>query len=374
MIDNVHKFANLLDSNRTSLISLLHTESHKTIADANSEVREAIDFCTFYANEAVKLLPANHLGVIGERNITYYPPRGKWLTINPWNFPLAILVGQTIAPYIVGNTVTMKSASRTPKIAKYIHSLMHRANMDINLTFNKDILLTDHFNGVSFTGSHDTAKIIQKTLASEYEEIVPLIAETSGLNYAIIDSSVLLEQTVKMVAESAFNSNGQRCSSTRQLLIQEEISAEFISLLREHLSTWNIGSSLDSDYNGEEYQITEGIVNEEIFGPNLQWTTFCNKEDALNVINASGYGLTLGIHSRVESFCNYFSINAKVGNIYINRNQIGAVVESQPFGGIGLSGTGPKAGGIDYLKRFVYEKTVSTNLTAFGGNIELLSN
>ncbi len=193
------------------------------------------------------------------------------------------------------------------------------------------------------------------------------------MNCTVVDSSVLLEQTVKLVAESAFNSNGQRCSSTRQLLIQDSIADEFIEMLVEHMNTWIIGDTFSADYTGEEYVIRAGTIKEEIFGPNLSYVTFSDKREALAMINESGYGLTLGIHSRVQSFCDYFSKGAKVGNIYINRNQVGAVVESQPFGGAGLSGTGPKAGGKDYLKTFVYEKTVTTNLTALGGNIELLT-
>jgi RHH-type proline utilization regulon transcriptional repressor/proline dehydrogenase/delta 1-pyrroline-5-carboxylate dehydrogenase len=156
-------------------------------------------------------------------------------------------------------------------------------------------------------------------------------------------------------------------------MIQDSIADEFIEMLIEHMNTWIIGDTFSADYTGEEYVIRAGTIKEEIFGPNLSYVTFSDKKEALDMINESGYGLTLGIHSRVQGFCDYFSKGAKVGNIYVNRNQIGAVVESQPFGGAGLSGTGPCAGGKDYLKSFVYEKTVTTNLTALGGNVELLT-
>jgi RHH-type proline utilization regulon transcriptional repressor/proline dehydrogenase/delta 1-pyrroline-5-carboxylate dehydrogenase len=370
--DKILELADLIDQNRYKFIKLIAEETGKNIKDADGEVREAIDFCRFYANESLSLTPVEHRSVSGESSITYYPPRGHWLTINPWNFPLAILVGQTVAPLAVGNSVTIKASDKTPRTAILAHELMIVACLDVALTFSQD-LDKSAYNGVSFTGSHQTAKIIHRELAELDGEIIPFIAETSGVNCTIVDSSVLLEQTVKLVAESAFNSNGQRCSSVRQLLIQDSIAEEFIEMLTKHMETWNIGSSFSDDYSGDPYEINEGIISEEIFGPNLSYETFNTKEEVLEIINGSGYGLTLGIHSRVKGFCDYFAENTRVGNIYINRNQIGAVVESQPFGGAGLSGTGPKAGGKDYLKKFVYEKTVTTNLTALGGNVELLT-
>ncbi len=372
MRDKILELAELIELNRNRFIKLIVEEAGKTIRDADGEVREAIDFCRFYANESLSLTPVEHRSVSGESSITYYPPRGHWLTINPWNFPLAILVGQTVAPLAVGNSVTIKASDKTPRTAILAHELMIVACLDVALTFSQD-LDKSAYNGVSFTGSHQTAKIIHRELAELDGEILPFIAETSGVNCTIVDSSVLLEQTVKLVAESAFNSNGQRCSSVRQLLIQDSIAEEFIEMLIKHMETWNIGSSFSDDYSGDPYEINEGIISEEIFGPNLSYETFNTKEEVLEIINGSGYGLTLGIHSRVKGFCDYFAENTRVGNIYINRNQIGAVVESQPFGGAGLSGTGPKAGGKDYIKKFVYEKTVTTNLTALGGNVELLT-
>ena len=371
MIQNVLKFVDLLEKHRLELIELLTHEAGKTLVDADSECREAIDFCNFYAEQASRFVPSEHPGVLGENNVTYYCPRGHWLTINPWNFPLAILVGQTIAPLVVGNAVTMKASKNTTQISLLVHRLMGEAGLDVSLTFGRDIDLS-LFNGVSFTGSHETAKKIHRDLAKLDGEIVPFIAETSGLNYTVIDSSVLMEQTVRLVAESAFNSNGQRCSSSRQLLIQENIMTEFIDMLRDHMYSWSRGIKFSDDYKGDPPEIFWGEVHEEIFGPSISYMSFKTREEALETINKSGYGLTLGIHSRVQDFCDYISQGARVGNIYINRNQIGAVVESQPFGGVGLSGTGPKAGGLDYLKRFVYEKTVTTNLTALGGNTDLL--
>ena len=371
-IHKVLKLANEMEREKRLLIHLLMDESKKTLEDAESEVREAIDFCLFYAKEAEKLSAVEHPGVIGESNITTYHPRGKWLTINPWNFPLAILVGQTVAPYVMGNEVYMKAAERSRRIATCVHGLMGNADMEIALRFDRGVLEAYDWNGISFTGSHDTAKLIQKHISENIKEIIPFIAETSGMNYAVVDSSILLEQTVKDVARSAFNSNGQRCSSARQLLIQEDIAEEFIGTLLSHLMTWEIGEGIYCDYNGDKYNVIEGLVRKEEFKPVLRWSTYKTEDEVLEIINNSGYGLTLGIHSRVESFCNYIAHNAKVGNVYINRDQIGAVVESQPFGGVGLSGTGPKAGGLDYLKHFVYEKTTTTNMTALGGNVDLL--
>jgi RHH-type proline utilization regulon transcriptional repressor/proline dehydrogenase/delta 1-pyrroline-5-carboxylate dehydrogenase len=372
MIEKILKLADYIEADRKNFIKLLCKEAGKTIRDADSEIREAIDFCRFYAEESKKIIPVSHKGVSGESNITYYPPRGHWLAICPWNFPLAIFVGQTVAPLVMGNKVTIKASNSTSKISLAIYQLMMSADLDVELTFSRDLNLST-FNGISFTGSHETAKIIHRDLSKLDGEIIPFIAETSGLNCTVVDSSVLLEQTVKLIAESAFNSNGQRCSSTRQLMIQDTIADEFINMLIAHMNTWIIGDTFSADYTGEKYVIRAGTIKEEIFGPNLSYTTFKDKKEALDMINASGYGLTLGIHSRVQGFCDYFSKGAKVGNIYINRNQIGAVVESQPFGGAGLSGTGPSAGGKDYLKTFVYEKTVTTNLTALGGNVELLT-
>ena len=370
MIKNVLEFADLLKSNKEKLIFLLTNEAGKTIVDADGEFREAIDFCYFYAGQAEHIRTIQNRGITGESNVTYYCPRGNWLTVNPWNFPLAILVGQAIAPLVVGNSVMMKASKNTTQISLLIHKLMQEAGLDISLTFNRDIDLS-LYQGISFTGSHETAKWFQGELAALPGEIIPFIAETSGLNCTVIDSSVLMEQTVRLVAESAFNSNGQRCSSTRQLLIQDNIMEPFIKMLKDHLHSWDRGDKFSNDYQGEEISIHQGEVKEEIFGPMVSYMPFTTKEEALGMVNKSGYGLTLGIHSRVQEFCDFISKGARVGNIYINRNQIGAVVESQPFGGCGLSGTGPKAGGTDYLKRFLYEKTVTTNLSAIGGNTEV---
>lgn len=372
MIEKIKNLAKYLEDERENLMYLLTTEGGKTIRDADSEIREAIDFCYFYNKQVEELHPSSNPSISGESNITYYVPRGKWLTINPWNFPLAILIGQAIAPLIVGNEVMMKASNKTPKISLFVYQLMLKSDLPVDITFSRDIDKS-LFNGISFTGSHETAREIYKELSASEGEIIPFIAETSGLNYTIIDSSVLLEQTVRLVAESAFNSNGQRCSSSRQLLIQEDITVPFIEMLEDHMMTWKIGDSFDADYNGDEYKISNKLVEEEIFGPDLGYTSFKDSKEALDIINSSGYGLTLGVHSRIKSFCDEISLNAKVGNIYINRDQIGAVVESQPFGGVGLSGTGPKAGGKDYIKKFVYEKTITTNLTALGGNIDLLT-
>ena len=266
----------------------------------------------------------------------------------------------------------MKAAERTRRISICIHGLMRNADMDIALRFDREVLEDHTWNGVSFTGSHETAKSIQRHLAATHEEIIPFIAETSGMNYTVVDSSILLEQTVTDVATSAFTNNGQKCSSARQLLIQEDIADDFIAMLLSHLATWHIGEGIYCSYNGEQYNVIEGLAKEEEFKPKLRWVRYKTTDEALDIINSNSYGLTLGIHSRVESFCNYIAENAKVGNVYINRDQTGAVVESQPFGGVGLSGTGPKAGGLDYLKHFVYEKTISTNMTALGGNVDLL--
>ena len=306
MREKILKLADYLEADRKSFIKLLCKEAGKTIRDADGEIREAIDFCRFYAEESKKITAVSHKGVSGESNITYYPPRGHWLTINPWNFPLAILVGQTVAPLVMGNKVTIKASNSTSKISLAIYSLMMSADLDVEITFSRNLDLSI-FNGISFTGSHETAKVIHRDLAKLDGEIIPFIAETSGLNCTVIDSSVLLEQTVKLVAESAFNSNGQRCSSTRQLIIQDSIADQFIEMLVEHMNTWIIGDTFSADYAGEEYVIRAGTIKEEIFGPNLSYVTFSDRKEALSMINESGYGLTLGIHSRVQGFCDYSS-------------------------------------------------------------------
>ena len=425
----IQSFAELLEKNKTKLYSLCIQEAGKTLNDAISEVREAIDFCYYYIEQAKLLFGEEDRlpGPTGEKNVLQLHGRGIFVCISPWNFPLAIFIGQIVAAFISGNTVIAKPSSNSSLIAYYATKLLFEAGADENYLYylpcQSDLLektlLSDHrINGVAFTGSMSAASQINRTLANRETAIAPLIAETGGQNAMIVDSSAFMEQVAKDVIASAFYSAGQRCSALRILLVQEDIKESLIGILCEAMQELVIGppSSLDTDIppvidenaknNLNEYKnamkdsgklIFELItpnnlighyVNPSIFeinsfsdlsgeqfGPFLHVMSYksSNLEDVINEINNLGYGLTLGIHSRIDETINYISKHANVGNIYINRNMIGAVVGVQPFGGEGLSGTGPKAGGPNYLQRFCTEKTISTNTSAIGGNTDLLN-
>ncbi|MDP0561031.1 MAG: bifunctional proline dehydrogenase/L-glutamate gamma-semialdehyde dehydrogenase PutA [Candidatus Endonucleobacter sp. (ex Gigantidas childressi)] len=426
----LEKLADLLEKNRAELVALCHREAGKTINDCIDEIREAVDFCRYYAVQARKLLAkASTLpGVTGESNELYLSGRGVFLCISPWNFPLAIYLGQITAALVSGNTVIAKPAEQTSLIAgKAIEYMLEAGFPDGviqmlpgNGASIGERLLKDHrIAGVAFTGSTETAHIINISLANRGGAIVPLIAETGGQNTMIVDSSALPEQVVVDIVRSAFSSAGQRCSALRVLYLQEDVADRIIALLKGAMAELRVGdptlyetdlgpvidkqakASLQQhiDRMEKEFKLlaqaplpasaSMGLyvaptvfeinninqLEKEFFGPILHVIRY--KQSELNTvieqINTAGYGLTLGVHTRNEMMANYIEENVCVGNTYINRDQIGAVVGAQPFGGTGLSGTGPKAGGPHYILRFLTERTKTINITAVGGNPELLS-
>ncbi len=400
----LEKAADLLEERASTFHYLAITEAGKSWSDAVDEVREAVDFCRYYAARARDDEFAKRLAL------------GVVVCISPWNFPLAIFLGQITAALAAGNVVVAKPAEQTPLIAAEAVRLLHDAGVDaaaINFVpgdgkvVGEALVFHPETAGVCFTGSTTTAKRIAARLAKVGRPLTPLIAETGGINAMIVDSSALLEQTVDDVVSSAFQSAGQRCSALRILCVQEEIADEFIQLLRGAMDALEVGdpAMLETDVGpvidstakamiaqhlerlnkmarkiGEAprpleteghfvapvaYELNDfSDLNREVFGPVLHVVRYRADEKAAMVdkINASGYGLTLGIHSRIDSNCNDLEAKANVGNIYINRNQIGAVVGVQPFGGHGLSGTGPKAGGPLYLYRLSKASTPDDNL------------
>ncbi len=428
----ISKAGDLLEQNRIQLIYLINREAGRTLADAISEVREAVDFCRYYALQAEqKFGPPQELpGPTGEQNQLSLHGRGTFLCISPWNFPLAIFTGQIVAALAAGNCVIAKPAEQTPAIALLAIQLMHRAGVPKNVLhlltgtgseLGPKLVPDLRINGVCFTGSTEVAKIINRQLAEREGEIVPLIAETGGQNAMLVDSSALPEQIVDDALTSAFTSAGQRCSALRVLFLQDDIADGVIDMLigatemlqvgaPEHLAT-DVGPVIDADAMQPlqqhvdamrdhvqatvlaEYDVSRlpacgnffpptiieieslDLLQKEVFGPVLHVIRYQPEKlgAALEQINATGFGLTLGIHSRREGFANTIFANTRVGNTYINRNVVGAVVGVQPFGGQGLSGTGPKAGGPHYLLRFATEKTRTTNLVATGGNVSLLN-
>jgi len=425
----VLKYAdNLQDQMVPAANNLVHY-AYKTYPNAIAEVREAIDFIRYYANIAEKLFNEHEsVGYTGEYNNTEFQPRGTWMVIAPWNFPLAIFVGPIISALLTGNSVLAKSAPQTQKIAEATISCMYASGIptsalrlcDPSIEEATVALKDERIRGVTFTGSHTSAKQIQRTLAERDGEIIPFIAETGGINCTIADSSCLPEQLIKDTVHGAFDSAGQRCSATRFLFLQKDNADVVIKMLKGSIQLLDIGhpGDLNTDVSrvidGNAYakiqsrlaileeketliakqtRMNEDVPNliippsaylvndyreyfsEEIFGPVLHVYVYEEHQidDIIDFINNSRFGLTLGIHSRVSSFHEYVSSRINVGNIYVNRDQIGAVVETQPFGGVGLSGTGPKAGGPNYLLPYVWEKHVSINTTAIGGNTVLLS-
>lgn len=424
------------------LCALLVKEAFKTWGDAVAEVREAVDFLRYYADEAERIMqpiscPTVHgaqagamIGVTGETNTLRLTARGVWVCISPWNFPLAIFAGQVAAALATGNTVLAKPAEQTPGIAKVAVDLLHAAGVPADAlqllhgageTVGAALVAQPGVAGVVFTGSTQVAKIIQRALAMKDGPIVPLIAETGGINAMLVDSSALPEQVVDAVVMSAFRSAGQRCSALRLLCVHSAIADGVVEMIQgaakeliagnPALISTDVGPVIDREaYDNIQRHIdrlhseakvlvkpmdiaqaaTESIANlipphafevksiadvkAEIFGPVLQVVRWDgDPADVIAQINALGYGLTLGIQTRIDSRAQALAKAAHVGNIYINRNMIGAVVGVQPFGGEGLSGTGPKAGGPHYLYRFCAEQTVTVNTTAAGGNAALLA-
>lgn len=428
--DYLQRAAYLLEKHHLDLVSLCIREGGRTIKDALAEVREAVDFCRYYAQSALELfsVPIKLPGPTGEENLLYHYGRGVYVCISPWNFPIAIFIGQITAALAAGNTVIAKPASQTSLTAMRCIQLLHQAGIpEAVLQFlpasgemtGQHLLPDPGIAGIAFTGSTKTAQFINRQLAQYHQNIIPLLAETGGQNVMIADSSALLEQLVQDAVVSAFNSAGQRCSALRVLFVQQEIADKTIGMLvgtmqelsignpevyatdigpvinhaalaplTVHLKTMqqqaqllyqlplNDGSQYGSFFPPSLIEINAlSQLREEVFGPVLHLIRYraSDLDQVIAAINATGYGLTLGIHSRIEANIKTIRMGVKVGNIYINRNMIGAVVGVQPFGGMGLSGTGPKAGGPNYLRHFAIEQTVTTNTAAIGGNASLLA-
>ncbi len=420
--------ADALEAQLPYFCALLVKEAFKTWGDAVSEVREAVDFLRYYANEAQRIMnPINLQGPTGESNELRLIARGPWVCISPWNFPLAIFMGQVAAALATGNTVLAKPAEQTPGVAMAAVKLMHAAGVPEGAlqllhgpgdTVGAALVAAQGVAGVVFTGSTQVAKIINRALAAKDGPIVPLIAETGGINAMLVDSTALPEQVADAVVQSAFRSAGQRCSALRLLCVHETIADHVIEMIQgaaqelmcgdPALLATDVGPVIDTEAFGGIQKHLARLKSEskllvisaktmpngpanlippqafevksiadmkaEIFGPVLhilRWGG--DPHTVIDEINALGYGLTLGIQTRIDSRALALARAAHVGNVYINRNQIGAVVGVQPFGGEGLSGTGPKAGGPHYLYRFCAEQTVTINTTAAGGNVQLLA-
>jgi RHH-type proline utilization regulon transcriptional repressor/proline dehydrogenase/delta 1-pyrroline-5-carboxylate dehydrogenase len=420
----LERAAELLEQRAAHFIALLQCEGGRTLDDSLSELREAVDFCRYYAAEGRKLFGDGQVmpGPTGESNVLRLRGRGVFVAISPWNFPLAIFLGQITAALMAGNTVVAKPAEQTPLIAAEAVRLLHQAgvpasalhlvagdgNIGAALVAHRDIA------GVVFTGSTEVARSINRALAAKDGPIVPLIAETGGINAMIVDATALPEQVADDVVTSAFRSAGQRCSALRLLFVQDDVAdrmIEVISGAARELKVGDpgdpathIGPVIDAEAKQKlEAHITRmksearlhfagvsppgnyvaphifelsrtGDLTEEIFGPILHVVRYRadHLDRVLQSIDNSGYGLTLGIHSRIDDTVDAVIERLAVGNVYVNRNMIGAVVGVQPFGGHGLSGTGPKAGGPHYLARFATEQTVTVNIAAAGGNAALM--
>ena len=426
----LNTIADLLEQHTGDFIYLAVREAGKTLPDALAELREAVDFCRYYAEQAKRVIgsPMKMPGPTGESNVVELHGRGVVACISPWNFPLAIFTGQIVAALAAGNCVLAKPAEQTPLIAAHAVRLFHQAGVPeavVQLlpgsgeTVGATLIADRRVNAVIFTGSTEVAKLIQRNLAKRAGEIVPLIAETGGQNCMLVDSSALPEQVVDDVINSAFGSAGQRCSALRVLYVQDDIADKVITMLQGAMQKLNVGDPAllatdvgpvidkeaqqnlqqhihkmlkdakllsqlpenEQTKNGtyvtpvafEINRITE--LTREVFGPILHIVRFklADLDQVLDDINSTGYGLTFGMHSRVEERIRYVQQRMRVGNMYVNRNITGAVVGVQPFGGEGLSGTGPKAGGPHYLPRLCVERTITINTTATGGNASLLS-
>ena len=421
----LEKAADLLEQRRAHFIALLQREGGKTLDDALSEVREAIDFCRYYAAEGREAFGAGKAmpGPTGESNVLAFRGRGVFVAISPWNFPLAIFLGQVTAALMAGNAVVAKPAEQTPLIAREAVRLLHLAGVETSALHlvqgdgrvGAALVAHPEIAGVVFTGSTEVARSINRQLAAKDGPIVPLIAETGGINAMIVDATALPEQVADDVVTSAFRSAGQRCSALRLLFLQDDVADRMIEMIAgaarqlklgdPYDPATHIGPVIDTDakqrlnahiarmkrearvhFAGTApegnyvaphiFELADASqLTEEVFGPVLHVVRYRADRLAavLQSIERSGYGLTLGIHSRIDDTVEDIIDTVQVGNIYVNRNMIGAVVGVQPFGGHGLSGTGPKAGGPHYLARFATEQTVTINTAAAGGNAALLS-
>jgi RHH-type proline utilization regulon transcriptional repressor/proline dehydrogenase/delta 1-pyrroline-5-carboxylate dehydrogenase len=422
--------ADLLEGRMAAFMALIVREGGRIIPDALSEVREAIDYCRYYGQQARAdfAAPLPLPGPTGERNSLALHGRGVFLCLSPWNFPLAIFLGQVTAALAAGNAVIAKPAEQTPLVAHAAIRLLHEAGVPPEIvqflpgdgaTLGAQLVADRRVAGVAFTGSTETARLINESLARRPGPIAPFIAETGGVNALIADSTALPEKLVADIVTSAFDSAGQRCSALRMLFIQADIADRVLEMLSGALAelvigdpgllSTDIGPLVDdaarADLEAHAVRMTRSarhvatatlpagtehgsffaprifelddaaLLEREVFGPILHVVRW--QSDRLDrvvaAVNASGYGLTLGIHSRIDETVRYIAERVRVGNIYVNRSIIGAVVGVQPFGGEGLSGTGPKAGGPHYLHRFAVERTFSVDTTAAGGNAGLLS-
>ena len=428
----LERAADLMEQRMPAFMALCTREAGKTLADGVAEVREAVDFLRYYAGQARAMFgaPEQMPGPTGESNTLQLGGRGVFVCISPWNFPLAIFSGQVAAALAAGNSVIAKPAEQTNLTGFYAAKLLHEAGVPeavlqflpgAGATVGAALTADARVAGVAFTGSTETARAINRALAGrDAGPIAVLIAETGGQNALIGDSSALPEQLVKDALASAFTSAGQRCSAARVLYVQEDIADKVVQMLAGAMAELKVGdpgqlstdvgpvidkealcmldehaarmasegkliarATLDPDATAHgtffapsawELQSLSQLTREN-FGPALHVLRWKAEEldQVVDAINATGYGLTLGIHSRIDETVERIVQRAKVGNVYVNRNQIGAVVGVQPFGGQGLSGTGPKAGGPHYLARFATEKTVTINTTAAGGNASLLT-
>jgi RHH-type transcriptional regulator, proline utilization regulon repressor / proline dehydrogenase / delta 1-pyrroline-5-carboxylate dehydrogenase len=424
----LEKAADLLEHHQAELFSIAILEAGKNMIDAVAEIREAVDFCRYYAAQARQYLahPVELSGYTGEYNELSLHGRGTMLCISPWNFPLAIFIGQVAASLVTGNCVIAKPAEQTPLIAARATAILHEAGVPPAVlqllpgkgeTIGAQLVMDARIDGVLFTGSTTTARIINQTLAAREGAIVPLIAETGGQNAMLMDSSALMEQVVLDVIQSAFGSAGQRCSALRVLYVQADVADRFIDMLAGAMRELSVGdpqwlttdvgpvidrealSALQQHKRRMQQQASlicdvaaapecvggtffapcafeiESIkqLTHEVFGPVLHVIRYRHLDQVVDEINSTGYGLTLGIHSRIDETVDYIVQHVKAGNRYVNRNMIGAIVGVQPFGGEGLSGTGPKAGGPHYLLRLCHERTLTVNTTAAGGNASLMS-
>jgi RHH-type proline utilization regulon transcriptional repressor/proline dehydrogenase/delta 1-pyrroline-5-carboxylate dehydrogenase len=425
----LERASGLLEARRGRLIALLQAEGGKTLDDAVAEVREAVDFCRYYALEARRSLAPRALpGPTGEANELRYRGRGVFVCISPWNFPLSIFLGQISAALVAGNSVVAKPAEQTPLVAAEAVRILHQAGISPSALHllpgdgkvGAALVGDPRVAGVAFTGSTEVAHAIHRALAAKETAIVPLIAETGGINPMIVDATALPEQVTDDVITSAFRSAGQRCSALRLLCLQEDVAEPILEMIagaaheltlgdprepsthvgpvidaeaKEKLDRWLADKEKEGRvrFRWDRFKplpvrgtyvppaiITldrAGDLRQEVFGPILHVVRWrANALDALlEELAGNGYALTLGIHSRIDATAEHVVARLPHGNVYVNRSMIGAVVGTQPFGGNSLSGTGPKAGGPNYLERFAAEQAVTVNTAAAGGNASLLA-
>jgi RHH-type proline utilization regulon transcriptional repressor/proline dehydrogenase/delta 1-pyrroline-5-carboxylate dehydrogenase len=421
----LRKAADSLETESEKFIAAIQEEGFRTLDDALSELREAIDFCRYYADAAERLgAPTALPGPVGESNVLSLSGRGVFLCISPWNFPLAIFLGQVAAALVAGNAVVAKPAPQTPRIAALAAQALRAAGLPDGVLElvpggpEVGAVLVAHpaIAGIAFTGSTATARGINRVLAAKEGPIIPFIAETGGLNAMVVDATALPEQVTDDVLTSAFRSAGQRCSALRLLCVQAEAADGMLAMIAGAARELKLGDPRDPATHvgplidaAAKARIGEWLanlppgaretfrhpaeevgnflaprivelrqvedLNREVFGPVLHVLRWRGTEEAvlLRALAGTGYGLTLGVQSRRAGFAARVAAAVPAGNVYVNRNMVGAVVGSQPFGGQGLSGTGPKAGGPHYLPRFMHERVVTVNTAAAGGDAALLA-